>query len=229
VGMIQVLPPMPSDPPQIWDWRQRLDIVTKHVGQLVMDRTIWRSTRDILKSNPATSEPPFFFHWATQNYYVTQTVGVRRQMDSRETHQQTMCRLLRALKNGSASLTREWFVDMYRDDPMMKAIGHADFDTFAGSDGHSVPPEWFDARHDRLAATIRPIRKYVNRRIAHVDNREVTVPAIAELDAAIDSLNDATVQLSLLLNASGLVGAEPIIQFDWTKGLDVAWLPPPNP
>jgi hypothetical protein len=200
-----------------------LQIVTSHVGRLMLDRTIWRATRDMLEANPGFENPPFFFHWITERYHATQALGVRRQMDADQVHQQTMGRLLVTLEQGAHHLTRDWFVSMYRDDLWMKELGNRDFDRFAGPGGDTVPSSWFAELRSSLRMKVDPIRVFVNRRVAHIDGRDVTTPLVHEVDEAIDALSAATIDLSLLLNAAGLLSPEPTMQFNWAEGMDLPW------
>jgi hypothetical protein len=100
-----------------------MEIVNRHVGQLQLNRTIWRETRLMLDANPRINGLPFYFHWITEQYHVAQAIGVRRQLDSAETHQQTLGRLLTLLEGGAEQITRDWFMGMYSSQPQMQEIG----------------------------------------------------------------------------------------------------------
>lgn len=213
--------PLPG-PIGLADWQRRLTVITGHVGRLLHHRTVWRETWEIVEHNPNFASQPYLFTIYTEHYLTAQAIGVRRQTDSGEKYHQTTGRLLLLLAEDAATITREWYCSLYPDDRQESA--NSDFDGFAGTQEPCASPVWFDERRKGLEDSSANVRRFVNKRVAHLDHRSAPEATVSDLDAAIDSLRNVVVDLHLVLRATGLVNPEPIAQFDWTADLRVPWL-----
>jgi len=185
---------------------------------------VWRTTWEIVESNPDFPQQPYLFTVYTEHYLTAQAIAIRRQVDSTEKHHQTACRLLRLLETGAAELTREWFVSLFRDAEMMW-MGNNTFNHFADSEhAPTVSAQWLASRRKDLEDIATPVRQFVNKRVAHLDHRPVAIARVSDLDAAMDLLREVVMELHLLLRATDLLDPEPTVQFDWTRDLRVPWL-----
>jgi AbiU2 len=76
----------------------------------------------------------------------------------------------------------------------------------------------------RLEEIGKPIKRYVDKRLAHTDEAELSeVPTYAELNAALDELGDLLKKYTSLLEAAALAAVSPIHQANWQQAFTVPW------
>jgi len=85
--------------------------------------------------------------------------------------------------------------------------------------------ERYRADLERFQKTARPIKDYVDRLVAHNDQRQLTrLPTYEELNAAIELLEEMLNKYLVLLKATSVPSADPVHQHDWKAAFRVAWL-----
>ena len=85
----------------------------------------------------------------------------------------------------------------------------------AGTD--TIDPDKVLADIERLKTAAATTKKYVNKRIAHIDRHGTpTVPTAPEIDAAVELIGELLQKYTLLLTGAGLrLGI--LVTFDWTS------------
>jgi hypothetical protein len=90
----------------------------------------------------------------------------------------------------------------------------------------TVDPDKVLADIERLKTVAATTRKYVNKRIAHIDRKgAATVPTAPEIDAAVELIGELLQKYTLLLTGADLrLGI--LVPFDWTIVFTVPWIDP---
>jgi len=155
-------------------------------------------------------------------------MAVRRLLDPRE-DVISLVRLLKDILTMPTAISRGWFVSQYDGLPW----ADRDFDQFAPNGAPYLDPTIVQGDLNQLLATRRQVGDWINKLIAHRDEKialgkTANLPTLtwAELDAAVDLLGETLKRYELLLNQRGLVGTEPVVQepLEWVFG--VPWLNP---
>ncbi len=114
---------------------------------------------------------------------------------------------------------------MYDDEDHWQRRANATLDKYAGEGADTIAPERYQADHDEFLEIAQPIKDYVDRMVAHNDQRELTdLPTYEDLNAAIDRLEWLLNKYMVLLKATGVPSADPVHQADWKATFRVAWL-----
>src|SRR5262249_50718108 len=100
-----------------------------------------------------------------------------------------------------------------------------EYDKFAGGGNDEIPRERYEADLRRFQDAARPIKDYVDRLVAHNDQRELEEPPTFEdLNTAIDLLEELLHKYMVLLKATSVPSADPVHQEDWRNAFRVPWL-----
>jgi hypothetical protein len=107
------------------------------------------------------------------------------------------------------------------------------FDSWASPAGKHVARAVVTKDLDLLTATGAKVKRYVDERIAHLNEAhadppklaKLTVPTFDELDEAVTMLGTLLKRYYTLLRGGTLATAEPKPQYNWTGAFTVAWLP----
>jgi hypothetical protein len=197
--------------------RIRPDIITMH-----WNRAVYREVGEIVSAN--TSLPPSgFFTFLADTYATTQSVAVRRQseVDSRVVSVGT---LLAEIADDPSRLTRERYLALHDADDAQFA--NQGFDHWAGPGGAHVRPDIVLDDLDRLKGEVEAVTRYVDRHLAHADQRPLPdLPTFEVLNAAIDFLGGLFNKYNRLIRASSWATLEPVAQYDWLGVFRVPWIP----
>lgn len=122
-------------------------------------------------------------------------------------------------------MTRTRFLSPWGDDEHWQRRAHEQYERYAGAGVDTIAPECYRADLEEFQETARPIKDYVDRLVAHNDQRELTrVPTWEELNAAIDLLEEMLNKYMVLLTATSVPSADPVHQADWKAAFRVPWL-----
>ena len=188
-------------------WTSSLEHITEEISELWLDRLIWRSLRDMVQSIP-TARDSFILAWIGEQYYRRAAIAVRTMAD---------------LDSRSDSLVN-LLADMVRN-PTEVVCPPALY-SMRASRLRTVDPALVQADIDVLTAAAKPVGQYVNKHLAHIDrSAKVSIPALADVDDAVQLLGDLLEKYTLLLRNVDLK-VEPVLGFDWAAGLREPWLSP---
>jgi hypothetical protein len=90
--------------------------------------------------------------------------------------------------------------------------------------GDQLDPAVIKKDRNKLEKKCRKVMKYRHKVVAHRSTMELTL-IVADLDEALDAIEDMLKKYYLLFYGGALVGAEPAIQFDWGVVLPTPGLP----
>lgn len=186
-------------------------------------RSFYRGLAEMTQAND-TIPPSSFFDALGAWYATTQAMGVRRQTDS-GADAVSLARLLANMADHPQVMTRARFAALWDDEEHWRRRADEQYDRYAGERAETIAPEQYRGDLERFQETARPIKDYVDRLVAHNDQRELTrVPTYAELNEAIDLLEEMLNKYMVLLKATSVPSADPVHQQDWKQAFTVPWL-----
>jgi hypothetical protein len=204
-------------------WKGWIERIYNETITLFSYRSFYRAVSEITQNNgniPASS----FFDALGAWYATTQSVAVRRQTDL-DDRSVSVARLLTNMAANPNVMTRSRHNSMYDDEGHWQRRANATFDKYAGEGADTIAPERYQADLDEFQTIAQPIKDYVDRMVAHNDQRELTdLPTYEDLNAAIDLLEWLLNKYMVLLKATGVPSADPVHQADWKAAFRVAWL-----
>lgn len=211
----------PADPAHE-RWCGWLNEIDADLTDVALARWVWRTMNEIVAKHPSMP-PSFLFDVLARNYAAAQTMAVRRQVD-RDSHSVTMARLLGEIAEHPEVLSRERYVGMFEWG--MQQIGDSQFDSWSGKGGAHVGVAMVEEDLDALRTVTNSIRDYVNKHVAHFDERRasIEVPTFEDLDAAIDVLFDLYRKYGVMLTGSDHDVMELVPQYDWLAPLRIPWI-----
>ncbi len=218
---------MSTTNPRVAKWQAWLKVANNEIVGLFHDQHLFRTTMEMISSNPKLPKESVVYEWLISNYAVGAASGVRRQLDL-STDVISLSRLLNEIFNHPREITRTWFVSQYGPLPN----GNRDFNTFTASPGDPyIDPTKVKQDIDALKTEGEVVRVWVNKYVAHRDEmialgRVSSAPVLKweDLIKAIDLLGELLKKHELLLNQAGMVKVEPIIPEPWEDVFKVPWL-----
>jgi hypothetical protein len=205
-------------------WVEWLEPIDGDITSLWTNRFIWNTVRDVVQGNPAIPASHFFDAYGDW-YARAQAVGIRRQADARQ-DVLTLAVLIGDIAEHPDVLTRARFQSHYPQDWLPQATASRDFDTLAGEGADYFPAEVARADLEQLGETATPIRRYVNKVIAHYAQKQpAELPTYDDLNAAIDLLGELLRKYTLLLQAADRAEITPVFQYDWLAPFRLTWIP----
>jgi AbiU2 len=210
-------------------WVKWLETIRNETHTLWLYRDYQRGLSEMTQANDDIP-PTTFFHALGVWYAAAQMTGVRRQLD-RDQRSVSLWRLLNDIAAHPEVMTRERHMSLWFDDDddeidreFKTADANRNYDRFAGAGNDSIDPKLTMEDRDRLQGLGEPITAYVNKRIAHRDEKNLpAAPTYGELNAAVDELGELLKRYVSLLQAVGLPELVPVHQEDWTRAFTVAW------
>jgi hypothetical protein len=220
---------------RIEKWFRWLEVIQGEIYELLMLRYVFGETQKIIKANPKIQIDGYFYEWLAIAYSKTASVGVRRQLDC-DSSVITLGRLLSEIQQSPTLLTLERFEGMYTHGQsnrtkkqrmlyeLQRRQAQKDFKQFSGKLMKHVNPALVCKDLILLSLVVEPIRKYVNKRVAHRDRKQFSsIPTFPDLDKAIDSMFNTFKKYMLLLKAVQYdITIQP--QWDWKDIFKTAWI-----
>jgi hypothetical protein len=216
-------------------WRRWIEEnISPDVHMTYLQRAAYRRVQEIVEGNPGLPRDSYFWEYLQDTYAVTQAAAVRRQTEV-SVRVRSLGQLIAEIEADTDKLTRDFFVDMWRDpgdrDEIRRKLteytanGVFD-DKFAGTVGDHLDPAIPRADLADLTGAAASVKAFVDESIAHSDKRPSSpLPTFAELDAALDLIGELLSKYTLLLTAAGLVDVVPTIQTDWEAVFRQPWIP----
>jgi hypothetical protein len=202
-------------------WLGWFEQVANETHTLFLYRDYWRGLAEMTQANPEIPASTIFYALGVW-YAATQATSVRRQLDS-DPRSVSFRNLLEDMAAHPEVMSRERHLGIWGDADW-ETLANENYDEFAGSGNNMIDPARTRADIDRLKYIVDPIVTFVNKVIAHTDERQRTsAPTYNELNAAIDEIGEMLKKYSSLLTAS-IALVEPVHQADWRQAFSVAWL-----
>jgi hypothetical protein len=156
-------------------------------------------------------------------------VGVRRQAKDND-KSVSLKRFLLEVKRYPELVSREHYLSLYAGTEASHVErGHRDFDRVAGQGHAHIPAALVEDQLRQLCQAVDAIEHYVDRRIAHYDQRGVArpTPTLADLTAALQILERIVILYWRLLKGPVMTTLMPAIQVDWQNIFRFSWIPSP--
>jgi HEPN superfamily AbiU2-like protein len=205
-----------------------LDAIRADVEDLILDQHLFWKVQAIIKGNPRfTGEPGLFTHWMASSFAQASAIGVRRQAKSGD-DSISLSRFLQEVRAYPSLVSREFYLSLFVDSPdWLKEAGADEFDAIAGKGAHQLPTARLDEQIQGLDAAVSAIEHYVDRRVAHYDQRGLArpVPTFKDLEDALKVLEGLVLFYWQLLKGGSISGGLlPTIQYDWQSVFTFPWI-----
>lgn len=192
-------------------WSQRL---VQQVYDLHHHRQIWRELNKAL----GDAEDSVFLEHYTRLYVTHQCMNLRRLVDT-SPDSVSLGRLLQELADHPETITRDRYLAMYGPEDWKQRIAQDAFDRYADGSGDNVDPTRVRRDLAQWKSACGPIRIFVNKSIAHLDEDFIPKATFDQLDHAIDTVASTMRRYNLLIDATSILDFEPTIQTDWKRPL----------
>jgi hypothetical protein len=204
-------------------WKGWIEKIYNETITLFSYRSFYRGVGEMTQNNQ--NIPPSSFFDALGSWYATtQSIAVRRQTDL-DRQAVSVARLLSNMAANPTVMTRSRYTSMYDDEGHWQTRANGTYDKYAGEGAETIAPERYQADLDEFLKVAQPIKDYVDRMVAHNDQRELTdLPTFKDLNAAIDLLESLLNKYMVLLTATSVPSADPVHQADWKAAFRVPWL-----
>ena len=210
-------------------WRRWLKRIERDVFDLLIARHIYEGIGAIVLDNRDIQRPGDVHSWMSRNYGTATAIGIRRQADLRS-DVTSLARLLKNIADNADAVTRESHVSHYP--ARLRDAGDAWIDNFAGPARQALPSK-IPLRHLReLRDAAGRVRQLVNKRIAHLDQKNVRRKPVTfqDIHDVIGLLDRTVVEYKLLLNAvSPQPSLLPTWNYDWWEVFYDPWIKSPPP
>lgn len=205
-------------------WTEWLEIIYKEITNLSVNRHIFWETQEIIKHNKKIQKSSSFYEFLGNAYASLAVMGIRRQLKI-DKQSISFARMLDQIVKNPNIISRQRYVALYGQDPMMKEMGERDFKKFADKSGKHINPEIVLADLAQLQKKAAKCEKYADMRVAHFDKRALkSPPTFNDLDDCIDYLEKLLKKYTLILRATCLTSVLPTWQYDWKEIFYFPWI-----
>lgn len=204
-----------------------LETIRADVQDLLLDQHLFWELQAVIDANPRfAQEPGLFNQWMASSFVQATAVGVRRQAKFGD-DSISLRRFLLEVRQCPTLVSREFYLSFFADAAgWLKEIGEHHFDSIAGKDGNELPTALLDQQIRRLEEAVAAIEHYVDRRVAHYDQRGLArpVPTFKDLENALKALEELVLFYWVLLKGVSMSSLLPTIQYDWQSVFTFAWI-----
>lgn len=206
-------------------WRRWMAAIYSEVVDVVVHRHIFTETVELVKAHSELRDrPSTFFQFMKSGYATLATTAVRRQGTSHK-DSVSLLRLLKEMANTPEALTCARYKAAF---PTWRTADEF-FGRFADASGKKLDAAPIKRDAQRLQEAVQATVAYADQRVAHLDERslryEFTRPTYADLDGALEALEDLAKKYQRLLNGSVPDETLPTWQYDWMAIFDYSWRP----
>ena len=206
------------------DW---LEVIYGDIQQLLLDDYVFWQLQEVVRTNPRFKRSSgLLTQWMASSFAQSAAVGVRRHAKTKDCV--SLMRFLQEVEKYPFLVSRAHYARHFVDLPdWHKEIAQRDFDRLAGQGRETLPLVLFQKQRAELAAAVRTIEHYVDKRVAHYDSGGAApaIPVFHDLSVALKELERLTILYWRLLKGPSMDGILPVIQFDWQDVLRFAWIP----
>jgi hypothetical protein len=220
--------------PKVDKWHRWLKIIDEQIYEFLWARYVFLQIQTIFKKNRKLQNDDYFFEWLRINFSKSISVAVRRQLDC-DSSVITLGRLLFEIQQSPNLLTYEDYELLFTDGfsqntdsekvfySVRQKIARREFNEFSGRNKNQVNPLIVCKDIAKLNDSCAPIKRYVNKRIAHHDKQTFTAfPSYKELYLAIDTIVAIHKKYTHLIRGIPYeIKIEP--QWNWKEIFKYAW------
>ncbi len=205
-------------------WARWLEVIKQQTYAVMERRHIYKETTRVLSANPALPKTSAFYTWLHTSYADSVVMTVRRQIKS-GAQSISLVRLLEEIEVDAKELSRTRWRALY-EGTVLEGFADRHFDDLAGKHSEHVRAELVHADCERFKSAVGSIETWADKRIAHFDRGDPPqAPTFDDLDRALDSLDKLLRKYYLLVTGDAIAFTTPVIQHNWKKVFELAWLP----
>ena len=205
-------------------------IVSEHIN-LGWSHYVFRVFREVFGANEWLLETGGFLVETIVEWYSTHAIMVvRRDMD-RQRGTENLTNLLKDLQEHSHVLTRERFLQGWRDDEHLLKLGNDAFQKWNpirsddGPQADEISPDVIGADITELKATLDKARTYAERVAAHRTPADPELAiTFAELHEAFRDLRRAIGKYYAMLTGKVMMSWEPVPQYNVLEAFTRPWI-----
>lgn len=207
-------------------WFRWIEIIHKEIQRnLSWNRHVFRKVRKIIKNNPKMPKQNKFYVFLGDAYGTLVLMAIRRQVKSKK-DSISLARLLEEIYKKPEILSRERFVNLYKEKGEDENIASEHFDALVGKGRNFVDPDQVCSDLDELRQKSKKIEKIVDKRLAHYDRGAININNITfeEIDESIDFLEKLLKKYYYLIRAIDKKHILPETLFEeWMAIFDETW------
>lgn len=206
-------------------WDRWMEAIRDDLRHLCTWRMVFLRAVEILEANPRLQGGDVFGEFLKVSYASTAAMGIRRQVKIDE-QSISMMRLLSEIAAHPASLSRERYKALFGSSPMLELADEM-FDGLAGSSGPHVDPQMVERDMADLRANAEAVEEFADRRVAHLDTRDLKRAATYDdVHNCVGLLEQTYLKYHSLFRAETLDRVLPSYQYDWEAVFKEPWISP---
>lgn len=187
--------------------KRDIDKITSDISGIMWDRKMYSEFAEIVKNNSKINKPNAFYDFVKVGYLSHLVLSIGRQVD-RSGEVLSLLSLLEKIFNNPEKITKKWFSDHYKETELGVDWGEADFEKNFGKLDFIDPSKVY-ADIGSLLFYTKEIKKYRDKRIAHLDKKSTGVNFDESLDfntfdKAVSVLEEIGKKYYLLLHQAGI-------------------------
>ncbi len=182
----------------------------------------WDDLDDAVKANRAIPQPNHVMDFIQQLFGIAVAVGIRRQSDA-DRRAANLRRVISEIGDNPGVITRDAFVADYQE--LMRDVGHADFDKFAGPGGMHVDAAIIATDLAKLDAGTKAVKTFVDKHLAHSEDQASASLSFPDMRDSLREISELIRRYYLLVHRGSLLSTVPTKQYDWLRPLLVPWVP----
>ena len=205
-------------------WRGWLEIILVDVQKLLMRQEIYQGVSDIITNNPKLHKPSAFWGMLSGLYVDNLSIGIRKQLDTNGPSI-SLKRLLRAICSNPEILSRERYIAMTSESKMRADLINREFDRHSGKNQHHIDKSKVEEDIDLIDLNALKVKEFVDKRIAHSDEKEPNSPvSIEDINDCLQVFDFLVKKYYSLLNRLS-IEILPTWQYDWKDIFREVWIP----
>jgi len=183
---------------KIVKWKRWIEAIKTDLQNTLINRHIFKRTQEILKANTELTGPSTFNEFLARNYIAGAAMGARRH-----------------IKSGDDSISLMGLLEDMRDNCELEASALY----------KAIKKEEVEKDIIQLDAISKSIEDFADKRIAHLDPRELKgLPTFGELHECMDHMAELVKKYLLIITGAGYTQIEPVFQYSWEEIFTKPWI-----
>lgn len=208
-------------------WKDWLAFSINEFSHLRSIQQVYKETLEIIHRNQKIQHPSAFYDFIRDGYVTILTTGLRRLIDpNRRRRSYSLRSLIEDIYANVHLLTRRRYIGLYKaKNSHTRQIANRHFDSLAGPDKQALSKRVIMPHLSVFRKEASVIKRYVDKNVAHSDKRKLrNLPTFADLDKAMDDIEEILKKFALILEARGWPTMTPVFQYNWKRIFQTAWL-----
>ncbi|MDE3256298.1 MAG: hypothetical protein OYM47_00480 [Gemmatimonadota bacterium] len=207
-------------------WRKWIKAIYKELQGVLIQRHIFWEVQKIIKSNPKIQIPSAFYGFLGNAYSSLGVTAIRRLTKSQR-DSVSLTGLLKEVQESPEIMSEERYAALFSTDGPGPLKGEFEGICEGIVDNH-IDPAVVKTELCRLSAKKANLEDFVDKKVAHLDKKELTggvsAPTFNELDGCLDYLETLVKKYYLLLTAESVSDMMPTFQYDWKEIFYEPWI-----